>query len=68
MMLKVIKTWYLQSSLATFDNVSIYKHEYKELANRNSFCGSVEMNLTSIHEDEGLIPGFTQWVKDLALP
>ena len=24
-------------------------------------------NLTGIREDEGLIPGLTQWVKDLAL-
>ena len=25
-------------------------------------------NPTCIHEDVGLIPGLTQWVKDLALP
>ena len=34
--------------------------------NRSPHFGAVE-NLTSIHEDAGLIPGLAQWVKDLAL-
>ena len=39
----------------------------KKLSLWSSCGGSVVKNLTSIHEDEGSIPGPAQWVKDLAL-
>ena len=38
----------------------------KEIKSGSSHHGSAEMNLTSIHEGTGSIPGLTQWVKDLA--
>ena len=44
------------------------KYEVKKTQTlRSSCCGSAVMNLTSIHEDVGLIHGLAQWVKDLVL-
>ena len=43
------------------------KNVYKNEKSGRSHCGSAEMNQTSIHEDEGLIPGPTWWVKNLTL-
>ena len=40
---------------------------FKRVIFGSSHCGSVVTNPTSIHEDAGLIPGSTQWVKDLVL-
>ena len=35
--------------------------------NQEFHFGSVVMNLPSIHEDVGSIPGLSQWVKDSTL-
>ena len=40
---------------------------FKETQTWSSHHGSVEKNLTSIHEDIGSIPGLAQWLKDLGL-
>ena len=50
---------------STFANIVKAKQNISE---RSFCCGSVIMNLTSIHEDVGSIPGPAQWVKDPALP
>ena len=57
----------LQSSAQGTDYLSQKTVMFNKYLLRSSHCGSVVMNLIGTHEDSYLIPGPTQWVKDLAL-
>ena len=47
---------FVVNRLSTVDKEIVHR-DYKKKDIRSSHCGSTEMNLTSIHEDAGSIPG-----------
>ena len=55
--------------IQTLKQLMLKKKTTREIKNdfRSSSCGSAVTNLTSIHEDRGLILAPAQWVKDLVL-
>ena len=61
-------TWKSKSALSNIVALGICSSLSLTLVKVGSFChGSVVINLTSIHDNAGSIPGLTQWVKDLTL-
>ena len=60
-----VETFWIWQNLCPQTTGSILMESYfvKRLWNRSTHCDSVVMNLTSTHEDIGLIPGLAQWVK-----
>ena len=59
---------WMDLEIITLSEINQKEKDKYHIISGSSHSGSAEMNLTSIHEDAGSIPGLAQWIKVPVFP